>query len=224
LLTKHLDIDKTIHQLIIETENIVRQERKKKNEEYQDLKRLNAANEEELINRQNEIQTLQNESQQKQQRINTLEQKQQQVQLRMDLLEQKEQQTINEKELLKQLNGSLDQQLKDKIEASKQAFQLFELLVESKNNEIGLLKNDIQRLANLEQENHDLKRRLELLSSVDSNNTANDNNTSDTPSSIIRHDTTNDAIGDHITIKTEENELTPCQAGNKKRKVASSTT
>jgi hypothetical protein len=77
------------------------------------------------------------------------------------------------------------------------------------------------RLANLEQENHDLKRRLELLSSVDSNNTANDSNTSDTPSSIIRHDTTNDAIGNNITIKSEENEHTPCQVGNKKRRIDS---
>jgi predicted nucleic acid-binding Zn-ribbon protein len=110
LLTKHLDIDKTIHQLIIETEDIVRQERKKKNEEYQDLKKLNSANEEELINRQNEIQTLQNESQQKKQRIDALEQKEQKVQLRVGSLEQKEQQSNTEKELLKQLNSSLDQQ------------------------------------------------------------------------------------------------------------------
>jgi hypothetical protein len=111
----------------------------------------------------------------------------------------------------------LDQQLKDKIEASKQASQLFDLLVESKNNEIGLLKKDNQRLGNLEQENNDLKRRLESLSSVDSNNTANDSNNNDTPSS----DTTNDAIGDNITIKSEENGLTPCQVVNKKRRIDS---
>jgi predicted nucleic acid-binding Zn-ribbon protein len=74
--------------LIIETEDIIRQERKKKNEEYEDLKKLNATNEEELINRQNEIQKLQNESQQWKQQINSIEQKDQQKQLRIDSLEQ----------------------------------------------------------------------------------------------------------------------------------------
>jgi hypothetical protein len=115
----------------------------------------------------------------------------------------------------------LDQQLKDKIEASKQASQLFDILVQSKNNEICLLKKDIQRLGNPEQEFHDLKRRLKSLSSVDSNNTTNDNNNNDTPSNTISHDTPNNAIGDNITIKTEENELTSCQVGNKKRRIDS---
>jgi uncharacterized membrane protein YgaE (UPF0421/DUF939 family) len=108
-----------------------------------------------------------------------------------------------EKELLKQLNSSLN------------------LLVESKNNEIDFLKKDNQRLGNPEQEFYNLKRRLESLSSVDRNNTTNNNNNNDTPSNTISHDTPNDAIGDNITIKTEENELSPCQAGNKKRRIDS---
>jgi hypothetical protein len=66
-----------------------------------------------------------------------------------------------------------------------------------------------------------LKRRLESLSSVDSNNATNNNNNNDTPGNTISHDTTNNVIGDNIRIKTEENELTPCQVGNKKRRIDS---
>jgi hypothetical protein len=93
--------------------------------------------------------------------------------------------------------------------------------VKSKNNEISLLKKDNQRLDNLEQEFHNLTCRLESLSSVDSNSTINDSNNSDIPSNTISHNTPNNAIGDNITIKTEENELTSCQVGNKKRRIDS---
>jgi hypothetical protein len=42
-----------------------------------------------------------------------------------------------------------------------------------------------------------------------------------TPSNIIRHDIPNNTIDDNIRMKTEENELTPCQVGNKKRRIDS---
>jgi chromosome segregation ATPase len=198
LSTNHLKIDKTVHQLVIETEDIIRQERKKENE---DFKKLNAANEEELTNRQNEIQRLQNESQQKQQRIDTLEQKEQQVQLRMDLLEQKEQQSDTEKELLKQLNSSLDQQSKDREEnmnSLKREIEVYKILVQSKNNEIDPLRKDKQR----DQEMAELKRKME---------------------DYQRYSREPTSFSDNITIKTEpdspEDSSRACKNGHKKQRV-----
>jgi uncharacterized protein YccT (UPF0319 family) len=75
LSTNYLEIEKTVHQLIRETEDIIRQERKKKYEEYQGLMKWDAVNDKLVTKLRKYHQKLQNESQQKQQRIDMLEQK-----------------------------------------------------------------------------------------------------------------------------------------------------
>jgi chromosome segregation ATPase len=205
-----IKIDKTIYQLINETEDIVREKRKKEKQECQDLKKLKSTNEK-------EIRKLKNQLLREQERIN--------------LFGQKGRENINGKKELKQSNDHMAQQLKDKeeiikslkreIEGSKKTTEIFEVLVQSKNNESDLLKKDNKRLSDLEQENREeireLKRRLqekhqELMSLTD-------NATTHSPGPSNQDLLANIPNGVTTMVKIEDSDSRSCQAGNKKRKL-----
>jgi chromosome segregation ATPase len=187
----------------------------KSSEEIQELKEIKLSNEK-------EIQRLRNELQQQ-----------------TTFLEQEKQKNASEKGSSTQLISSLGHRVADKMEtidSLKRENDVYRTLVQSKNNEIDLLKKDNQRYENIEKENLELKRKLEehqrfshpLINNNDStnndNNNAATNNTTELDNQIPRSDTPNRSV-DNIRVKIEaesENDSSPsCQIGNKKRKVSS---
>ncbi|KAI8880615.1 HCP-like protein [Backusella circina FSU 941] len=226
------EIDKTIYQLIDETEDIIREGRKKKKEII--LQHIESLNEKKLANLRREIQKLQTESQQQQKQI--------------VLLEQDKQNHINGKESSTQARNILEQQLDIKEETikslkrenmifqqtSNKLTEVLESLVQSKNNEIDLLKRDNLRLSGIEQENRELKRRLEerqeTMSLIDNNTTTFNGDNSNRPNGVINHNGVNGNQGlnsnglgnnlNNVRVKIEDIEPISCGIGNKKRKVA----
>jgi hypothetical protein len=120
----------------------------------------------------------------------------------------------------------LENQLKDKeevisslkreIEGSKKAARAFETLVQTKNNELDLLK-----------ENYELKRKLENhrepAPSVDSTNTMNNKGSGGLQLDSIHSNRDNaiDVALNEVRIKSEENMPAQCELASKKRRVAS---
>jgi chromosome segregation ATPase len=184
LLTNHCGLEKTVYQLIIEVEDILRKERKANTPTKRQLEQVKKGNK-----------NLRDTAKKRDQKISSLEKDKQVMQQTITDLESSNKPSSDWDQKLKDKEESLNS-LKQEINALKRSSGLFDMLVQLKNNEIGLLRKDNQRLGNLEQENRDLKRRLESLSSVDSNPT-------------------------NIRIKTEEDELAPCKVGNKKRRTDS---
>jgi chromosome segregation ATPase len=138
-----------------------------------------------------------------------------------------QQATLFEQEKLKsgfstQLISNLEQRLMDKTET----INVYQTLVQAKNNEIKAMK--------IENENQELKRKLDeyerrsqsLIDNVNFTNDNNDNNNNtiqlDNQTSL--NDTLNGSV-DNIRVKIEtesENDgSSSCQIGNKKRKVTS---
>ncbi|KAI8880624.1 hypothetical protein K501DRAFT_275401 [Backusella circina FSU 941] len=125
-----------------------------------------------------------------------------------DLFEEEIQKENVDKGSLPEAIHYLQQQLKDKeeiINSLKRENEVYQLFVQSKNNEIDLLKKDNQRLGNLEQENKveigELKRKLgeihqESMSATDStygctftNNNGDNDCNYNTTNGIITHST-----------------------------------
>jgi hypothetical protein len=125
-----------------------------------------------------------------------------------------------------QLVSSLEQRLADKMEIInllKRDNDVYQTLVQSKNNEIKAMK--------IEKENLELKRKLEEYerrSMIDNSNPTNDNNatannTIDLDNQVPSSDAANRNVDIRVKIESEpENDSSPsCQTGNKKRKVTS---
>jgi hypothetical protein len=123
----------------METEDIIRSERKKSLADIQELTRLKHLN-------KFEISTLQKVIQERESQCELLEK------------------TSAEREMLKRANNSLEQQLTsqtDAINAMNTASELFRGLMQSKNNEIELLQRENQRYATIETEIQQLRQTLE---------------------------------------------------------------
>jgi hypothetical protein len=122
----------------------------------------------------------------------------------------------------------LKQQLADKIEI----LNVYQTPMQSKNNEIDLLKKDNQRYENIEKENQELKHRLDeyerrsqpLTDNSNGNSSATPTNNTIQLDSQVPLNTPNGTV-DNIKVKIEtepENDSSPSyQTGNKKRKVSS---
>lgn len=110
---------------------------------------------------------------------------------------------------------------------------VFEALVNSKNDEIDLLRKEIQRYGNLEKENRELRRNLDkrqepTYSARANSSTYDTNDNNNTTDVAIRNSTELDNTielynqNEHdIIVKTDNSNSSPCQGGNKKRKVSS---
>ncbi|KAI8888356.1 hypothetical protein K501DRAFT_329930 [Backusella circina FSU 941] len=232
------DKKKTIYQLINETEEIRRKERRKKEEEM-------TRSIEEAGNLRKE---LQNDLQQSQQKIDSLEEEKQ---LQTSREEKETKRLLEEmenlrKELQKAQNESQQKQqmielLKEDKEANKQLLEnkdqmIFSLerenkihqsLVQSKDNEINSLKENRY----LERENRELKRKMARdqrplpISFADyptsENDTINDNG--NLTNDIINNNSTESDASDSdvnsIMVKTEVSDLRSCKVENKRRKV-----
>jgi hypothetical protein len=115
----------------------------------------------------------------------------------------------------------LEQQLADKVET----MNVYQTLMQSKNNEINLLKKDNQRYENIDKENMELKHKLDEYERRSQPLTDNTNDTNNTTTSSTANNTIHNETVDNIRVKIEtdpENDRSlPCQIGTKKRKVSS---
>jgi hypothetical protein len=130
-----------------------------------------------------------------------------------------------------QLISNLEQRLTDKTET----INVYQTLVQAKNNEINLLKKDNQTRENTEKENLELKPKLEecqrcsqpLLDSIKSTNDDNTATTSPAKDNNAEFDNQTSLSGtrngdiEKIKVKTETGLGNDSQLGYKKRKVSS---
>lgn len=135
---KYLEKDKTIHQLAIETKNIMREERRKRNEELRDLKATKFFSEKEIKKLENELE---------------------QSRLKVASLEKEKQENIIEKESSRHIIYNMQQQLPDKtdiIASLKQEAELYKILLQTKSDELSQFK----KINQIERENLKLMRKV----------------------------------------------------------------